>query len=296
MLEYATYSAAAFLSRRMPLAFSYWLGLRVADLFHRFDPVGRAGVTANLTRILRHRGVNPAPGHVEGLVRKTYQHFGKYLVDFFRYSQSFHQEVGRKVSLENEQYLEQARAGGRGVLMLTAHVGNWELGGLVLGLRGVPITTVFRPFGIAHLDRLFADQRAARGIRAIPLGRAVRGLIEAVRRGDAAALLGDRDFTGRGVDVEFFGAPARMPDGAARLASITGVPIVPAFILRQIDDRFLFRFYPPIDPRDAGSVGEIQARCTRALEDVIGEHPHQWFVFRDFWDVPAQSEGKGAGP
>ncbi len=295
MLEYAMYGTAAFLSRHLPLPFSYWLGLRIADAFHWLDKRGRAGVAENLARIQRHRGVQATELATRGMVRKTYQYFGKYLIDFFRYSEAFCSEIEGKVSIEHLEYLTDAARGGKGVIAVTAHVGNWELGGLVLAQMGLPVTAVYRPFNVRHLDRMFTSTRQRRGIRLIPLGRAVSGLVRALRAGGIITLLADRDFTGRGHPCTFFGAQVRLPLGAAILAMKTGAPIVPAFMLRQVDDRFLMKFHAPITP-DGRSVDEIQAAVVSSMQDVIGEYPYQWFIFRDFWNPVPPPDADGSRP
>ncbi|MCX7819334.1 MAG: lysophospholipid acyltransferase family protein [Kiritimatiellae bacterium] len=283
MVGYWANLAAAFLSRRLPLPFSYWLGMRVADLFCLADPAGRRGVRANLRRILAARGIHPARGAIRTLARKTYQAFGKYIVDFYRYSRAFCDELERKVSVAHGERLDRAIAAGRGVILATAHLGSWEMGGLFLASRGHRVTAVYRPTGVPHLDRLWSDHRLQRGIRILPLGDAAAGLCRALQQGELIALLADRDFTGRGAPVDFFGAPVRMPIGPAVLAKRCDAPILPGFMLRQVDERFLLQFHEPIWPREHASVAEIHARLVRVLEDVIGDHPTQWFVFRDFW-------------
>lgn len=293
MLEYAMYGAAAFLSRHLPLGFSYWCALRIADMFHAFDRAGRAGVAANHARILSHRGIHAARGSGRGMVRKTYQYFGKYLVDFFRYSDSFCQEIEGKVGVEHMEYLTDTLAEGRGAILATAHVGNWELGGLMMARMGHPVTAVYRPFGIRRIDRMFTDQRTRRGIRLVPLGHAVPGLMRALRAGGLVSLLADRDFTGRGHPCTFFGATARMPLGAAILSHKTGAPIVPVFMLRQVDDRFLLKFNAPIRPGSGRTVDELQREMIASMEDVIGEYPYQWFVFSDFWRTSGATETAG---
>ncbi len=278
---YGMYRTAAWLSQSLPRRFAYWVGLRIADRFYTNDHAGRAGVTANLTRILAWRGIEASPDAVQGLVRQTYQHFGKYLVDFFRFTLKSGPELQDTVVIENLDHLRDAHADGRGVILLTAHIGNWEMGGMMLHRLGYPVTAVFKPFGHPALDRLFAEQREHRGIRGIPLGSAARGVLQTLRGGGCAAILGDRDFTGQTATMPFFGAPAPLPLGPVRLARHSGAPIVPVFTLRQVDDRFRLRFYPPLR---AGETPEtLQARLVAVLEDVISAQPHQWFVFEDFW-------------
>lgn len=294
-MQYAIYQTSAFFSRALPLSFSYWLGMRIADLYHRCDRRGRAGVAANLRRILAYRGVEPARGAIEGLTRKTYQYFGKYLVDFFRYSRTTCRELQGKVNIERIHYLAEAQAEGRGVLLASGHVGNWEMGGLILSQMGHEVTSVFRTFGNARVNRMFLEQRLNRGFRLIPLGHAVRGLLATLRDRGIAALLVDRDFSGRTDVVEFFGAPARLPRGAARLACRSGAPVVPVFMFRQVDDRFLLRFYPPIHPSDSDGEEGVQRRLTAVLEQAIGKYPHEWFVFEDFWAGRPNGEAQQRG-
>ena len=212
---YPSYAMASFLSRRLPLPFSYWIGMRIADRFYRRDRAGRTGVMANLTRIHEYQGISPSRGAIDGLARKTYQYFGKYLIDFFRYSMASRENLEKRVSIEHLDYLTGAIERGRGVLVATAHVGNWEMGGLMLSRMGFPVTAVVRPYGNPRLDRMFDEHRRRRGIAVLPLGRAVRGIVGTLRRGGITAVLTDRDFSSHRDLVTFFGRPARMPRGLA---------------------------------------------------------------------------------
>ena len=290
---YWSYRTAAWLSQGLPRLFAYWVGLRIADSMYRRDVAGRNAVTRNLTRILAWRGVSAEPEAVQGLVRQTYQHFGKYLVDFFRYTLKSRRDLQGKINVENLDYLRAAHAEGRGVILLTAHIGNWEMGGLILTLLGYPVTAVFKPFGQPALDRLFAEQRDRRGIRGIPLGDAARGVLQTLRAGGCAAILGDRDFTGHTRSVQLFGAPAPLPMGPVMLACRSRAPIVPVFALRQVDDRVRIQIFPPIRADDGADAA--QARIVSVLQDVISAQPHQWYIFEDFWpeQPPAAGAGKG---
>ena len=105
-----------------------------------------------------------------------------------------------------------------------------------------------------------------------------------LKRNELVVLLADLDFSHQGGRrVPFFGKPARLPRGPAVLAKRSGAPILPAFVLRQTDDTFCFRAYPPILPDRSQSVDDIQARICAVLEAVIGDHPDQWFAFEPLW-------------
>ena len=289
------YKAASFLSRSMPLSFTYWLGLRVADIFYYRDRAGRSAVADNLRRILAYRGIHPTDRMVRGQVRKTYQHFGKYLVDFFRFSKSHADWLNGRVSTRHVERLESELRRGKGVIITTAHLGNWEVGGCVLAARGYSLTAVFRPFGIPHLDRTFTQYRKGRGMKLVPLGSSVRPLLNALRAGECIVLLTDRNFTGQVRPMPFFGAPAPLPDGAARLAWKTGAPILPCYLTRRVDDSFLLSVDEAIRPEDHASADSIERAVARSMESAIGEHPHQWFIFGRFWnESPPAAPGASA--
>lgn len=283
MPGYFSYRFAAFVSRRLPLRLAYWVGLRAADAFYLLVRRDRQAVEANLRQVFAGRGIEPARLALRGLTRKTFQYFGKYLVDFFRYARLTPREVADRVSIEHREYLAAAHARGRGVLVVTAHFGNWELGGGVLAALGYRVHAVVQQQRLRRLENLLARQRERRGLHLIPVGAAARGSLRALRAGDLVALLVDRDFTHHRERRAFFGRPAWLPRGAGWLAMKTGAPIVPAFVLRQEDDTFLLRLHRPILPEEEGSAEKIMQRVREVLEQEIGERPHQWFVFHDFW-------------
>jgi KDO2-lipid IV(A) lauroyltransferase len=278
------YRLAAFLSRLPPERMAYWIGLRIADAFYRRNRAGREAVMSNLKNIYTARGVEPATDALQGLARKCYQYFGKYLIDFFRYARVTPEEVRRRVSIEHGEYLQECLALGRGAVLVTAHFGNWELGAAVMAAMGYKINAMVLPERLQKLNRMFQRQRESRGVKLIPVGRsAVLNAVHLLKQGELVGLLGDRDFTGKNDRVDFFGRPARIPRGPAWLSFKTNAPILLVFLIRQVDDSFLMRFYPPILPEKEGSVEALRSRICRIMEQEIGERPYQWFIFDDFW-------------
>ncbi|NCC49652.1 MAG: hypothetical protein EOM20_00410 [Spartobacteria bacterium] len=283
MSEYFCYKTASILSRALPRPMGYWCGLRLADHFYHTRHKDRAAVINNLTQIYKAQGTIPSKDTLEGQARKTFQYFGKYLVDFFRFSQVTRDEIEHLISIQHNEYFEEVLQREKGVIILTAHFGNWEFGGAVLSGMGYNINAVFLPQNVQKLDALFERQRRRRGVRVVPLGHSASSVIRCLKKGEMVALLGDRDFTPRNDLVEFFGREARMPRGPSWLSWRLGAPILPSFVLRQVDDTFLARFHPPIYPEDMDSEDAIRERICRVLEQEIGENPHQWFIFDDFW-------------
>lgn len=282
MRQYTQYKIADFLCGITPRRFAYWVGLRTADLFYSRDTAGRNAVKVNLRHVLEYRGAHVTEDRLDRLARKTFQYFGKYLVDFLRTARLTRRQLDRQVSIEHMEYLEEAEAANRGVLLVTGHIGSWEMGAAVLTALGRKMNAVVLPQPDQQTRALFRDHREGRGIRVIPLGSAARGTLKALARKEAVAVLADRDYSDRNDLVTFCGTPARFPKGPAVLSIRTGAPLLPAFLLRQVDDDFVLRFHPPIFP-SGHSEKDLQEKMCRILEWEILRNPCQWFMFQKFW-------------
>ena len=179
-MTYWLYRLVAFLVRILPLKGAYWVGLRICDLMFYLNRRGRAAVRENLRIVLEGQGIRPSRHILDGCARKTFQYFGKYLADFIRYRKLTAEEVRENVSLRGLEHLEAIRDSKRGAIMLTAHYGNWELGGSFVAAMGIPIHAVVRPVPAPALERIFSYFREQRGIQVIPLAHAGPGILSAV--------------------------------------------------------------------------------------------------------------------
>ncbi len=281
--SYFSYRLAQILSRWLPRRFSYWIALRVADRFFAKDEKGRRAVMSNLAQVLQSQNISASEETLKKMARQTFQLFGKYLVDFFKFSRMTRAEVRRLVSIEHLNYLEEACRLGKGALLFTAHLGNWELGGAIMTALGYRLNVVFLPQRLEKINRLFEKQRRERGLQLIPLGHAARGVLQAFKRKECVVMLADRDFTAHHHPIDFFGKPAQLSSGPVRIAMRTGVPLVPSFVLRQKDDTFLLRFYPPILVTETSTAEEIELKIAKVMENEIAQNPSQWFIFENFW-------------
>lgn len=280
---YGFYRFAAFLVRILPLKGAYWLGLRICDAMFFINRRGRDAVHENIRTIFEHQGIRPSRHILDGCARKTFQYFGKYLADFIRFKKLTPEGVRDGVSIQGLEYLEEIRDSKRGAILLTAHYGNWELGGAFIASMGISVNAVVRPVPSPALERVFQYFREQRGLKVIPLSHAGVGIVKALKRGEAVALVGDRDFTGNGHPHPFFGREASLPRGAAWFAHRTGVPIYMGFATRAPDDSFILRMHPPIDPAVVQTEDEIQERIIGIMEETIARDPCQWFIFDPFW-------------
>ena len=295
-MTYAFYRFVAFLIRLLPLKGAYWLGLRICDLMFFFNRRGRLAVRDNLATIFAHQGIRPSHTILDGCARKTFQYFGKYLADFIRFRKLSPHGVYDRISIQGLEHLETIRDSKRGAIMLTAHYGNWELGGAFIASMGISVNAVVRPVPSPALERVFQYFREQRGLKVIPLAHAGTGILKALKRGEAVALVGDRDFTGNGHPHAFFGRTASLPRGAAWFSHRTGVPITMGFATRAPDDSFILRMHPPIDPVAAGSEDAIQAQIVAIMEETIARDPCQWFIFDPFWPTAAPASESDPQP
>jgi predicted LPLAT superfamily acyltransferase len=189
---------------------------------------------------------------------------------------------------------------GRGVILLGAHVGSWEIGGHLLGRFGKPVNVVVLEKDEARLRQLFGQALAAKQFNLIATdGHPLRSIpiSAALRRGEIVCLLGDRSFGGADVRTPFLGSPARFPVGPYLLAAVSSAPIFQTFVVREKIGHYRFFSFPAkFIPREilrAGTealqphVAEYVAR----LAGVAKQYPFQWFNIYPFWDeVPAKVE------
>ncbi len=280
---YWAYKTIASFVRITPRPFAYWCGLRMADRYFARRGEDYRAIVSNLRQIYEAGGIEPADDVMDGMARKTYQYYGKYLVDFFRFTRLTDHDIKHLISIEHYDYAKNAYDDGRGVIFVTAHLGNWEIGGAVVAKTAFPLHVVYRPEKTSQANQFFQKTRMQRGMHIIPFGHAVKPILKLLRNGEAVSLLADRDFSSRDDRIPFFGKPARLPRGPALLSLKTGAPIVPGFLIRQVDDTFLLRFHKPLDPHEIKDEYEMRCQMAGIVEQEIAENPNQWFVFEDFW-------------
>jgi len=290
--NYYIYRFGQFLALALPLRLIYSLAAVLAQGYYFFAFRDRRFVKANLRVIFPEKSNR----QLRKISRMVFRNFAKYLVDFFRFEKLNRQYIDKNIKLENLHYFDQALAKGKGVVVLTAHLGNWELGGVVLAQLGYPFWAVALPHKNKKVNDFFDAQRNRKGVKVIAMGKAVRSCITEIRNNHMVALVGDRDFSEKGIIVDFFGKPTHFPEGPAALSLITGASIVPGFMLRNPDDSFTLRIEKPIEfistDDKAKNLADLIDIYKGIIQDYIRKYPEQWYVFRRFWVEPSPSSGK----
>ena len=210
------------------------------------------------------------------------------------YSAAQAQSLIRYQGLEN--YLE-ARAGGRGVLVLTAHLGAWELSSFFHSLMGYPMGLVIRRLDNSRVDALVNGIRTMHGNRVLHKDDFARGLLKAMHAGETVGILMDTNMTPpQGVFVPFFGVEACTASGMARVAQRSGAAVLPGFLLwEKSERRYVLHFGPPLPLQQSGDA-EADALAntalfTRTLEAYIRRYPEQWLWVHRRWKTRPPGQG-----
>ncbi|SRR5579884_2769791 len=262
-----------------------------ADLAaHRGGP-GVSQLRRNLTRVV------PAanPTELDALVRDGLRSYARYWQEVFLLPWADHAAVVDRFdgAVQGREHLHNAVRAGRGAVVVLPHSGNWDMAGLWLVHQYGTFSTVVERLAPEEVYQRFVRYRSSLGFDIIPLtgaGNPIPRLLRRLRAGGVVCLLGDRDLTGTGMIVEFFGGAARMPLGPARLAAATGATLL-AIGCWFTSEGWGGRIHPPVPVPDRAAV----RHATQAVADYfaldIAAHPQDWHMLQPLWleDLPVTS-------
>jgi predicted LPLAT superfamily acyltransferase len=236
------------------------------------------------------------------LVFKHFYAFGRALID--RTAILAGRTENYSFTFDGEQHIHDAVAQGKGVLLLTAHVGNWEAAGHLLSRVKCPINVTGFDKETPAI-RAMLDRSSRQHFKLIPLTGAPTDaiqLVAAMRRGELVCMMGDRTYGSPGTEVPFFGAPALFPIGGYVMAAIAGAPIVQVFSLRESGGHYRFFGFPPLPPtrpahheRD-GHLKNCAQQFAANLESIVRRDPLQWYNFYPFWKTDSADKPETRNP
>ncbi len=261
----------------------------MGSLGHLLDRRHREVALRNIELALPEIG----PAERRRLVRECFRHFGAALCDAISSTRFDAVEICRHFTLEGWEHLEAAEARGKGIFVLSAHIGLWELVPPIIGLYRGPMSIVVRPADNPWLDRELLSLRGRFGNETMPKRGAARRMIETLRGGGRVGILIDQRVQEReGIQVPFFGHPARTSPILARLSLRTGAAVVPVAAFPEPKGRYRFVARPailPPAPEDTGkddeeTVAALTRRYLEAAEEDIRAHPAMWLWMHRRWD------------
>jgi Kdo2-lipid IVA lauroyltransferase/acyltransferase len=271
---------ARHLPRRSALALGRLLGRALAAVDRRHVAIAVDN--------LRHAFPDWSEKRLQATARGVYAHFGCVLLDILWAEGRSREEVLAGVEVVGREHLDAAMAAGRGVVLCTAHIGNWELHGLVHGWTVGPISVVARPLDNPALDARLCAFRTATGNAVIYKRKAIPQVMKTLREGRVVAIVLDQNVQAQdGIFVEFFGRPAATTTVAAALALKTGCALVPSHLELLPDGRYRAVYDPPVARTPTGDrdadIAWITQELARRTETWVRAAPEQWLWIHRRW-------------
>ncbi len=278
-MVYLLFRLAAWACNRLPLWASYRAALIVGDVLYLLSVRVRNNFMINVSHVIGRRDGR--------IVRQIFRHLALNHVDLFLMPRLSPESLEKRLDIEGFEHFLEAFSKGKGVILASIHMGCPDFVGQVLAFKGFPVTIPAEVISPLAFFQFMTRLRSSHGLRFIPANGPMLELARALHRGEAIALALDRDATESGARVEFFGKPARLPDGAVRLAYRLGAPIVMAFCIRKPDNSFKVWVEPPFYVTGEGSKEEVIARAHRkviaTMEKYIRAYPEQWVLSVPPW-------------
>lgn len=221
------------------------------------------------------------------LAGRSYASLARSAADALRLPRLTAVKVDRLVDARGLERLEAAYGEGRGVVCVTGHIGNWELLGAYLALKGYPVSVLSRTLREPRFDRMIVSIRRGAGIENIPRDASPRRLVSALRRGRILGILMDQDTDVAGIRADFLGSEAHTPLGPASLALATGAPLLPMVIYWSRGDRYVVEIGERIPEQRTGErdrdLRVMTEHLNRELSRFVRQHPEQWVWMHDRW-------------
>jgi len=269
-----------------------------ADVAVRRQSKGVRRLRVNLRRVVGPQYPEP---EFDLLVKSAMRSYGRYWMETFRLPTMDPDEVAARVhpNTEGIEHIDRAMAAGRGLILALPHMGNWDVAAIWLIKHGVPFTTVAERLRPESLYDRFVAFREGIGMRVVALTGGPRPAAEILaarlRKGECVCLVADRDLSRSGVNVEFFGATARMPAGPALLAATTGATLLPVGLWFTGDGGLGQHIGPPVDLLEQHRMRERVATGTQTLANAfaahIAAHPSDWHMLQRLWLADLDASG-----
>ncbi len=272
-------------ARAMPEKTGRAVGTRLGRLSFRLSPNARQVVAANQAQVLGRPVDDPL---VVASTREAFELYARYFVESFHLPEFSDEEIVARVDCDTEYRLHDAAAAGRGGICALPHLGNWDAAGRWMKAIGLPALAVAEELKPRRLYDLFVELRRSIGMDVVGLSDPNIGRKLAVALGEnrMIALVADRDFTGRGVEVEMFGRKRTIPAGPALLSLSTGAPLIvtPTYTTPdgwRIEIREPLTIEPTGDKRE--DVRSLTVLMAKTFEEAIAAAPSDWHMFQPGW-------------
>lgn len=277
---------------RLPHSVVLWLGSHLGKLYYRVVAKQRCRAIKQMQQSLQI-----TEAEARKLVKESFVNIGKNFLEIM-YMPCLHKGNFKEyMEIDHIERMHEALAEGHGVVILTAHVGNWEWLSAALTFSGLPVTAIIKPQPNAQHTRILNEYREMVGVEIFSRGTSeLIGATRALKKGKCLGFLVDQDGGPGGLFIDFLGRVASTPMGAAVFSKKFLAPVVPAFILRQPDGKHRVVIGEILHFEDHGDtdkdLADFTTKMTRIVEKIIQDNPTQWIWFQKRWNTPPEEQKK----
>ena len=273
------------LIERLPRPWAYAVAVVAARFAWWFSPLARPRLEYNLKVACPEL----TPAELRRLSQLNFRNHAKAYADLMMLPRMKVEAMGRLLNIEGLEHLEQARSIGKGVMVVSCHMGSYEVASAIWSATLTPVSFFAEELEPRALFEWYRDTRARLGISVLPLHLGgLRKVMQALSEQEMVITAIDRDITGTGHMMPFFGRPAPIPLGPAAIALRLGVPLLPVCVYRMPDDTYKAEGAPPVIAHSTGDARGDEVRVTQELlqqiEGFIRRHPEQWHVPHRIWE------------
>ncbi len=291
LLSYCAFRLMGGLAPFLPRRFGYWLAEQAGTVAYHLGYPSPAALRGNLYHVL---GTDGDGNNVEHVAVEVFRNLAKNYYDLFHKHALSTEEATASIEVRGLHHIEEGLKAGKGLIVASAHFGPFDAVWLIGRRLNLKITAPAEHIKPERLYRYVCRLRDKEWIVLLPVDRPLMGVVRALRRGEIVAIGADRDITGSGIVVDFFGAPARLPDGAVQLALRTGASLLTCWAVRQPDNTAVLEVEPLLRLDRTGdfekdvlvNVRKVAAR----MEDWIRRYPGQWLVLYPIWEDGSHGE------
>jgi phosphatidylinositol dimannoside acyltransferase len=280
------------------VASGYFAGWRIVRAlpekfaYATFRAIGAYALSRNGARVKRLRSnlqrvcPNISKAEMDDLMRRAMSSYMRYWCDTFRSPDWSRERIAATVTVSGEKLLTDPMKNGTGVVVALPHAGNWDHAGSYFCGMGLPLVTVAERLKPEALFNKFLEYRQNIGMEVLALdSRSIATLMQRAREGALIALVADRDLSKSGVNVSFFGHPARMPAGPALLAIRTGIPLITAYVSYTATGIHIV--FNSVEIPSSGSeeqkISQVVQRCADLFAEGIASSPQDWHMLQRIW-------------
>ncbi len=233
----------------------------------------------------------------EKIISDMYKNLGKNIVGFFRIPKITKDNFRNYVEIENEEILIRAKKQGKGIIVITAHFGFWDILPLYFAFYGYGANFITKYVKNKSVNKFWMEYRSYGGVNPIYKKNSSRQIINLLKKGESVGFVIDQNMNERnGVFVDFFGVKACTTDAPAKLAIKYGSPVIPIFCIRKGNEKFLMKVEKPLTVRKfqdlEESVKYLTRECTKVLEKYIIQYPDHWIWMHKRWKTRPLKEKK----